>query len=91
MTFAYFGKLGTQPGRRDEVVAILVRSDTGDPLPGCLLYEVGINPDFPDQVFVSELWESKEAHQASSQLPSVQVTIKAMPLLSGEMSGNDSR
>ena len=48
MTFANVGSLGTKPGQRDAVVAILLR-----PMPelrdaGCLLYEVGINDDQPD-------------------------------------------
>jgi len=43
----------------------------------------------PDRVFVSELWESAKAHQASLQLESVRAAIaEAMPLLSGEMSGS---
>ncbi|MBT2521247.1 putative quinol monooxygenase [Arthrobacter sp. ISL-28] len=89
MTFANVGNLGTKPGQRDAVVAILLR-----PMPvlrdaGCLLYEVGINDDQPDNVYVCELWESPEAHQASLQLPGVQGAIQeAMPLLSGEMGGS---
>ena len=55
---------------------------------GCLLYEVGTTDEQPDTVFVSELWESAEAHQSSLQLASVRQAIsEAMPLLSGEMGG----
>jgi quinol monooxygenase YgiN len=89
MTFANVGSLGTKPGRRDDVVSILLR-----PMPelrdaGCLLYEVGINDESPDTVFVCELWESAQAHAGSLQLDSVRAAIReAMPLLSGEMGGN---
>ena len=53
-----------------------------------MLYEVGVNDNQPDTVFVAELWESAEAHQRSLQLASVQDAIReARPLLSGEMGG----
>ncbi|MBU3995309.1 MAG: antibiotic biosynthesis monooxygenase [Actinobacteria bacterium] len=89
MTFANVGTLGTQPGKRDEVVAILTRLNRDLSDAGCVLYEVGINPDEPDTVFVAELWQSAEAHQGSLQLESVLAAIaEAMPLLTGQMGGN---
>jgi quinol monooxygenase YgiN len=89
MTFANVGLLGTKPGQRDALVAILVRPKPGMKEAGCLLYEVGINDDMPDTVFVSELWESADAHQASLQLESTRAAIaEAMPLLSGDMGGH---
>lgn len=89
MTFANVGTLGTQPGKRDEVVAFLTRPSADLANAGCLLYEVGINDDEPDTVFVVELWESADAHQRSLQLESVRAAIaEAMPLLSGEMGGH---
>lgn len=88
MTFANVGTLGVQPGEREAVVAILTRSNPALTDTGCLLYEVGTNDEQPDTVFVTELWESAEAHQSSLQLPSVREAIsEAMPLLSGEMGG----
>jgi quinol monooxygenase YgiN len=89
MTFANVGVLGTKPGQRDALVAILLRPNPGMKEAGCLLYEVGINDDMPDTVFVSELWESPEAHRASLELDSTRAAIaEAMPLLSGEMGGH---
>lgn len=89
MTFANVGTLGVQPGKREEVVAILTRPSHDLAGAGCLSYEVGVSDEHPDTVFVSELWESAEAHQASLQLASVRIAIaEAMPLLSGEMGGN---
>ena len=88
MTFANVGTLGTLPGKRDELVAILTRPSDELSKTGCLLYEVGTNDDDPNTVFVAELWESAEAHGASLQLESVRAAItEAMPLLSGEMGG----
>jgi len=40
---------------------------------GRLLYEVGANDDDPDAAFVSERWESAEAHAASLELDRVRV------------------
>mgnify|MGYP003605820474 CR=1 FL=1 len=89
MTFANVGTLGVKPGHRDDVVAILSRPNLGSDDIGCLLYEVGVNDEQPDTVFMMELWESQEAHQASLQLDSVRAAIaEAMPYLSGEMSGS---
>ena len=89
MTFANVGSLETKPGQRDAVLSILVRPKAGLKEAGCLLYEVGVNDAVPDTVFVCELWESPEAHRASLELESVQAAIEeAMPLLTGEMGGN---
>lgn len=88
MTFATVGSLGTIPGKRDELVALLTRSSPELAEIGCLLYEVGISADEPDTVFVAELWESEAAHRASLELASVQAAIaEARPLLSGAMGG----
>ncbi|KHL18076.1 UNVERIFIED_CONTAM: antibiotic biosynthesis monooxygenase [Mumia flava] len=88
MTFANIGTLGTHPGRRDELVGMLTRRSADLAEAGCLLYEVGVNDEEPDMVYVAELWTSEEAHRASLQLASVQAAIaEAMPLLSGENGG----
>lgn len=89
MTFANVGTIGTQPGKRDDVVAILTRMNPELKESGCLLYEVGVNESEPDTVFVTELWESAETHESSLHLASVQAAIaEAMPLLSGAMGGH---
>src|SRR5699024_11536950 len=88
MSFVNIGTLGTVPGKRDEVVAILTRVNAEIANAVCLFYEVGINIAEPDTVFVTELWESAEAHQQSLELPSVKAAIaEAMPLLTGQMGG----
>ncbi|WP_277212027.1 putative quinol monooxygenase [Isoptericola croceus] len=90
MTYANVGTLGATPGKRDELVSHLTGYSQELAEAGCLLYEVGVNDDHPDTVYVAELWTSAEAHRASLQLPSVQASIAAArPLLSGEMGGFD--
>ncbi|WP_250444177.1 putative quinol monooxygenase [Actinotalea sp. C106] len=88
MTYVNVGTLGAVPGERDRLVEILTRRSADLEQAGCLLYEVGVDEDQPDTVFVAELWTSAEAHQSSLQLDSVQAAIQeARPLLSGEMGG----
>lgn len=88
MTFANVGTLGAEPGKRDELIAILTRPSAVLADNGCLAYEVGSHDDEPGTVFVIELWESAEAHRASLALPEMQARIaEARPLLSGEFGG----
>lgn len=51
---------------------------------GCHLYVVGLSKEHPDTVHVSEIWDSKEAHDQSLSIAGVKELIaKAMPLLDG--------
>ena len=88
MTFANVGTLGALPGKRDELVVLLTRRSDALEAVGCLAYEVGVNDEEPDVVFVVELWTSADAHKASLALPEVRESIEAArPLLSGEFGG----
>jgi len=88
MTFANVGTLQTVPGKRDELVAHLVRRSDSLTEAGCLAYEVGVNDDEPNTVFVVELWRDAAAHRASLALPYVQASISAArPLLTGTFGG----
>jgi quinol monooxygenase YgiN len=88
VSFANVGTLGALPGKRDELVVHLTRRSEVLEQAGCLLYEVGVNSDEPDVVFVMELWTNAEAHTASLALPEVRASIDAArPLLSGVFGG----
>jgi quinol monooxygenase YgiN len=88
MTFVNVATLGAVPGRRDELVAHLTQRSDILRDAGCLAYEVGVNEDEPDTVFVAETWASPEAHTASLSLPEVLAGIAAArPLLSGAFGG----
>jgi quinol monooxygenase YgiN len=88
MTFVNAGTLGAVSGHRDELVAIPTqRNDLVREL-GCSVYEVAINVDAPDTVFVVEVWDSQEAHRRSLEHLEVQASITAArPILSGEFGG----
>lgn len=76
------GRLGARPGKRDDLVAILAEGDQGERLPGCRLYLVAVDETDADGVWVTEIWESEDAHAASLQLDRVKAQIaRAMPII----------
>jgi quinol monooxygenase YgiN len=80
--FMLHGRLGAKPGERDELLAILTTGAQGEPMPGCRLYLVAIDPTDPNGVWVTEVWESEDAHTASLHLDRVKEQIsRAIPLL----------
>lgn len=80
--FGLVGKMRAQPGRRDELLAILLGS-TGA-MPGCLSYIVARDPTDADAIWITEVWDGKDSHKASLQLPEVRAAIaQAMPLIAG--------
>ena len=91
MSYGYIGSMKTHPGRRDEVVAILVGGADGLRPAGCHLYVVGVSPTDDVTIVVSEVWESKEHHDASLQLPETKAAIAAaMPMLTGEFTSQET-
>lgn len=83
--YGLIGKMTAQPGRRDELVQVLLDGVSG--MPGCLSYIVANDPADPNLIWITEAWESKAAHAASLSLPSVRAAIaKGRPMIAG-MSG----
>ncbi len=69
-------------GKRDELIEILLKSVSE--MPGCLSYVVSKDASDPSALWITEIWESKEKHQASLSLPAVQVAIgEGRPLIAG--------
>lgn len=80
--YGSIGKMTAQPGRRDQLVEILMEGVSG--MPGCLSYIVAEDPADPNLIWITETWESKAAHAASLSLPSVKAAIaKGRPLIAG--------
>jgi quinol monooxygenase YgiN len=80
--FMLHGRLAATPGKRDDLLAILTEGEQGERLPGCRLYLVALDEDDADGVWITEVWESGDAHAASLQLDSVKEQIaRAMPIL----------
>jgi quinol monooxygenase YgiN len=78
--YGLIGKATCVAGKRDEFIAILLE-DVGT-MPGCLSYVVARDPKDPDALWITEVWDSKESHAASLQLPAVRAAItKGRPLI----------
>ena len=80
--YGLIGKLKAIPGQRDALARILLDGAAG--MPGCLSYVVATDPTDGDAVWITEVWESRELHQASLTLPAVQLAIaQGRPLIAG--------
>jgi quinol monooxygenase YgiN len=80
--YGLIGKMIAQPGQRDALAAILVEGVAG--MPGCLSYVVANDPQQAELIWITEVWDSQEAHAASLALPSVRDAItKGRPLIAG--------
>ena len=87
--YAFFGKMTTKAGKRDELMAILSQAAASmNDVKGCRLYIIHKDSQDENAICVYELWDSKEDHNASLKLTIVQELIgKAMPLLDGMPEG----
>ena len=76
------GKILSTPGKRDELIEILLSGVSG--MPGCMCYVVARDLEDQNALWVSEVWETKEAHEASLTLASVRDAIsKGRPMIAG--------
>jgi quinol monooxygenase YgiN len=88
--FGTIGRIKAIAGKRDALAAILA-SGSGE-MPGCISYIVAEDLADADALWITEIWESKEAHQASLSLPVVREAIgKGRPLIAGFDSGAQTR
>ena len=72
--YGLIGKITAVAGGRDELAQILAGMGS---MPGCRSYIVALDATDDDALWVTEVWESAEAHRASLQLPQVQEAIAA--------------
>ena len=80
--YGLIGRFMAAPGKRDELVSILLEGVTG--MPGCLSYVVATDPSDAEGIWITEVWDSAESHKASLSLPQVQAAIaQARPLIAG--------
>ena len=83
--YGLFGSLRAQPGRRDELVALLREAvDLVADAPGCEVYIVSTSPDDADAVWIMELWASEADHDAVLRDDRIRQLIeRARPLIAG--------
>lgn len=80
--YGLIGKINAVPGKRDELIEILLEGMQN--MPGCRSYIVAKDPDHADALWVTEVWEDRASHQASLSLVSVQEAIaRGRPLIAG--------
>lgn len=80
--YGLIGKMIATPGERDTLIAILLENATG--MPGCLSYIVAKDPADADAIWITEVWDNADSHQASLSLPAVRDAItRARPLIAG--------
>lgn len=71
--YGLIGKLTAVPGRRDELIEILL--DGTREMPGCLSYVIARDPADGDAIWITEVWDGQASHHASLALPAVQAAI----------------
>jgi quinol monooxygenase YgiN len=82
MMFGLIGKMIATPGQREALITILLEGTGG--MPGCLNYIVAKDVNDENALWITEVWDNKESHTASLQLPAVQAAIaKGRPLIAG--------
>jgi quinol monooxygenase YgiN len=78
--YGLIGKITAIPGRRDDLAAALLEGTQS--MPGCLSYVVAQDPADGDSLWITEVWDSPDSHQASLSLPAVQQAIaEGKPLI----------
>ena len=80
--YGLIGSMTAVSGRRDDLIAILTEAAVSN-MSGCLSYVVAKDSRDETTIWVTEVWDSKESHDASLSLPSVTKAISAArPMIS---------
>lgn len=77
------GKFIAKEGKREELANILLEaSELVGKIEGCKLYVVAVSDKNPHDVYVTEMWDSKETQMISLGDQSIQALInRAVPLI----------
>lgn len=80
--FGIIGQMLTTDGDRDRLIEILL--DGTRDMPGCRVYAISKDAEDANALWITEFWDSEEAHRASLELPGVQAAIsEGRPLIKG--------
>jgi quinol monooxygenase YgiN len=87
--FSVYGRMTALPGRRDELIAVLLDSlRAGGDDSGLLTYSVNTALDDPDTIWLTQLWTDKDAHDATTRSePVAAATRRVAPLLARQPEG----
>jgi quinol monooxygenase YgiN len=80
-----YGKLIAHPGKRDDLVKILLEAaEMLEANENCEMYIVNIPDNDPNSVWVTELWKDAEAHAASlTDARVLELLKRGRPLIAG--------
>lgn len=80
--YGLIGKMIAVSGQRESLIAILLEGVVG--MPGCHSYIIARDPEDPEAIWITEVWDSQANHEASLSQPSVQEAIaRGRPLIEG--------
>lgn len=80
--FGVLGKMRAHPGKRTELIAILLKGTAE--MPGCKSYVIAEDLEDADAIWITEVWDSAASHAASLHLPQVRAAIaRARPIIAG--------
>jgi|ERR1039458_5267427 quinol monooxygenase YgiN len=78
--YGLIAKMTLHSGKREEFIALLAESSAN--MPGCFSYVIAKDAASEDILWVTEVWESNAAHDASLNLRAVQAVIpRVKPLV----------
>jgi quinol monooxygenase YgiN len=80
--FSVYGRMTALPGKRDELIAVLLDGlRAGGDDSGLLSYSINTAFDDPDTIWLTQLWVDKEAHDATTRSEPVAAASRAVPAL----------
>lgn len=87
--YGLHGCLRAKEGNGESLTNILLQAaEIMNGIPACQLYLVSRDPDAYENIYVTEVWDSKEAHDESLAMEGVpQLISQAMPMLDGKPEG----
>ncbi|WP_069131703.1 putative quinol monooxygenase [Rhodohalobacter halophilus] len=71
--YGLIGQMKAKSGSRDELIEILLAGTQN--MPGCIQYVISKDVDDENGIWITEIWETKNDHENSLQLPEVQSAI----------------
>jgi quinol monooxygenase YgiN len=85
MSYALINKLTAKPGQRDRVAQILIESGKlFDDNAACIFSMVSESAQDANVLWVTDLWNSREEHEAALKQPELRPFVaEALPLLEG--------
>ncbi|PSR67365.1 hypothetical protein C8258_15155 [Nocardia sp. MDA0666] len=80
--FSVYGQMTALPGRRDELIVLLLAGfRAGGDDSGLLHYSINTAFDDPDTIWLTQLWRDKDAHDETTRSERVAAVSRQVPPL----------